>query len=69
MKNSLPKWVLPLAISLGVLIVVFVSYKAFTGSNGDNKPPIEVHPGMYDFRKEAAAGNLGRKNRTQPPGN
>ena len=51
-KTQLPEWALPVAIVVGVLVLAFVGYKAFTGYSQDAGPAVQVHAGMYDFRKE-----------------
>ncbi len=63
MRRELPAWVLPLVIVIGVIVLVVIGVKAFTGSNGEVGPPKAVHPGMIDFRKEFQQGNVGRRHR------
>ena len=61
-SKELPPWVMPLAVILGVLLIVFVAVRALNGTSGNPAGPArEVHPGMYDFRKEAQQGNIGRR--------
>jgi len=50
---GLPGWVLPVVILVGVLIIGFVSWKAFNGSSGGAEgKAVEVRPGMIDIRQE-----------------
>ncbi|HZO91383.1 MAG TPA: hypothetical protein VFB38_23875 [Chthonomonadaceae bacterium] len=62
-RKELPSWALPVAILVGVLALAFIGWKAFTGTNSAPGPAKEVHPGMYDFRKEVQSGNVGRRHR------
>lgn len=64
MQKEVPAWVLPTAIIVGLLVLGFVGWRAFTGTNSVAGPAKEVHPGMYDFRKEVQSGNIGRRHRT-----
>lgn len=60
MRKELPSWALPVAIVLGVIMLAFLGWRAWTGSNSVPGTPKEVHPGMYDFRKEFQSGNIGK---------
>ena len=62
-RKTLPPWALPVVIVVGVLLIGVVAWKAFTGTNSDNVPPVEVKSKMIDFQKEVRSGNLGRSKR------
>ena len=68
MRKEIPVWALPVAILLGVLLLAFIGWRAFTGSTGSTGPAKEVHPGMYDFRQEVQNGNVGRRHRPDTGG-
>jgi hypothetical protein len=52
-SGSLPGWVLPVAIIVGVLVVGLAGWKAFTGSSAAAPgKAVEVRPGMIDYRQE-----------------
>ncbi len=56
-----PPWLIPVAVVVIVLCVGFVVFKAMGhGSGASSAPDVAVKPGMFDFRKEAASGNLGK---------
>jgi threonine/homoserine/homoserine lactone efflux protein len=59
-RKELPSWALPVVIVLGVLVLIFLGWKALTGTNSVPGTPKEVHPGMYNFRQEVLKGNVGR---------
>lgn len=58
----MPSWALPLAVVVGLALVGIVVVRALSGP-GESAPgpSVKVHAGMYDFRKEAEKGNLGRR--------
>jgi len=59
--KGLPTWVLPTALILGILLLVFIAVRAMNDTGaGAAGPPRKVYPNMYDFREEAKKGNLGR---------
>lgn len=58
-RAELPQWVLPAVIAVGIVVLVFIGYRAFTGYNSAPGPPKAVHPGMYNFRAEVQKGNVG----------
>lgn len=60
-RKQLPAWALPLAIIVGAAVLVLIGVKALTGGAPDAGPPLQVHPGMVDFRKEVEKGNVGRR--------
>lgn len=60
-KKEVPGWALPVVIILGVILLGYVGYRAFTGASVPTGPPKQVRPGMVDFRKEAQNGNIGHK--------
>ena len=61
-QAELPGWVMPVVVAIGVLIVAIVAWRALAGGGATaSGPDKEVHAGMYDFKKEAASGNLGRR--------
>jgi hypothetical protein len=67
-QQSLPDWVVPAVIVFGVLLVAFLAWRGLNSANGPSPGPNqEVRPGMYDFRKEAEKGNLGRRAGEKPP--
>ncbi len=53
MKRELPDWVIPAVIVLGVALLAWVGYRAFTGHNAAPGPRQAVHPGEYHFGKPA----------------
>ena len=60
-RQELPGWVMPTVIVVGVLLIVFITWKALTGyGTPSTGPDKEVKPGTYDFKKEAEKGNIGR---------
>jgi hypothetical protein len=51
--DGLPKWVLPVAIVVGVLVIGLVGWKVYSGSSaGAPGKVVDVRPGMYDLQKE-----------------
>jgi hypothetical protein len=64
MKKEIAPWMVPLAIAVCVVCIGFIAWRALNGNSAVSTTPNKpVQPGMYDFRKEAASGGLGR---TQP---
>ncbi len=56
--QSLPKWVLPVVIAVGILVVGFIGWKAYTGSSSAaTGQAVEVRPGMIDYKKEMQKGH------------
>jgi hypothetical protein len=68
MGSDLPKWVLPVAIAIGLIVLGVVAWRAFTGTNVAPGKAVQVRPGMYDFRAEYMKGNIGRRKAGPPPG-
>lgn len=67
MKKTNAPWLVPLLIAICVVCIGFIAWSAIKGKNAlSNGPNKEVHPGMYDFRKEAESGHLGRKQANSP---
>ncbi len=52
--KALPAWMLPAAIAGGIIVLLFVGWKALTGGTEPVGPPIAVHAGQYDLRAELA---------------
>ncbi len=64
-SKELPSWVLPVVVVVGILILIVLGWRALLGpSPGAPGAVRQVHPGMYDFRKEAQSGHLGGRART-----
>ncbi len=67
MKKEVAPWVVPVVVVVCVLCIGMIAWKALSGNSAmSSAPNREVHAGMYDFRKEAASGNLGRKSEDSP---
>lgn len=60
LQQEMPAWILPGVIVLGVIGILFFSWKAWTGGNGAVGPPKDVKPGMYDLRQEIAKRRAGQ---------
>ena len=56
-RMEIPPWAIGVAVVVGVALIAFIAWHALAGPT--DGPAKEVHAGMYDFRKEAASGNLG----------
>ncbi len=61
MKREMPGWAIPVVIVLGVALLVWIGYRAFTGYNVAPNPPAVVHKGELNFQKEAAQGHVGQQ--------
>ena len=62
-QGSFPVWIVLGLIAVAVIAIGSVLWQAFRGST-PGIPDRQVHAGMYDFKKEAANGNLGRRQDT-----
>lgn len=58
--RSIPVWLVSGLIAVAVLAIGFYVWHESSKGVPDIKDR-EVHAGMYDFKKEAAAGNLGKR--------
>ena len=58
--NELPAWAIPVGVVVAVLIVAFLGWRALGNHDSSGGKDVSVHPGMYDFRKAAATGELGK---------
>ena len=58
--RSMPTWLVSGLIVVAVLVVGYFVWGEFTRGTG-GIPDKKVHAGMYDFKKEAESGNLGRR--------
>ena len=58
--NPAPVWAIPVAIAALVIVIGFVAWRSL-GNNpsAGEGPPMQVKPGTYDIKKEAAEGHLG----------
>ena len=63
-RKSMPVILLCSVIAVAVLAIGWYAFHMFRGEAADI-PNREVRPGMYDFRKEAQSGNLGRRGDTR----
>jgi hypothetical protein len=59
-SRSLPIWLLCGLIAVAVIAIGVTVWRGFAGDTA-GIPDKAVHPGMYDFRKEAENGTLGRR--------
>jgi heme/copper-type cytochrome/quinol oxidase subunit 2 len=67
MKKNIPIWVVPIVIVFCLAVVGVIAWKSMSkNSAASNAPNMEVHPGMYDIRKEAESGHLGQKQPGSP---
>jgi hypothetical protein len=61
-SREIPAWLMPAAVVVGLIVIVFLAVRALTGPSVETPgPPRKVYPGMYDFKKEASEGNIGRR--------
>ena len=60
-ESSKPVWLIGGLIAVAVLVIGYFVWGEFTRGSAAHIPNKEVHAGMYDFRKEAQNGNLGRR--------
>ncbi len=58
---ELPVWALPVGIVIAVLVVGFIGWRSLGGHESAPGKDVQVQPGMYDFRKAAASGQLGHR--------
>lgn len=63
-KKELPVWALPTAIVVGIVALVFIGWKTFTGYNSVPGKWIDVKPGMYDLKKELSTPHGNRHKAT-----
>ncbi len=54
LQQPLPSWVLPAALAVGLLALVFLGWRIWISTEGPVGPPKAVHSGMYDLRQEIA---------------
>jgi hypothetical protein len=64
--GEVPAWALPLGIVIAVIAVALIGWKSFGSHDAPPGKDVPVHAGMYDFRKAAANGELGKH--TAPSG-
>jgi len=67
LQSEMPPWALPAAVAAGVLFLVVVGWRVFTGHDSAG-PPIQVHPGQYDLRAEVAKMRAAREAKTNQNG-
>jgi len=60
-KTQVPVWLLGGIIAVVVLLVGMFVWGGLSHGSAPGVKDKEVHAGMYDFRKEAQSGNLGRR--------
>lgn len=57
--SSVPAWALPVVIVAAVVVVGLIAWRSLgKNSSVGEGPPMQVKPGMYDIKTEAAAGRL-----------
>ncbi len=52
--QSLPSWVLPLVVVLGVAGITLFGWKVFSRGSDYVAPAKEIRPGTYNLREEVA---------------
>jgi len=59
-KAAVPVWVIVIAVVVVVGVATALAVRSLSGPRAA-VAPIDVRPGMYDFREELRKGNVGRR--------